>query len=203
MNRLLVAGGVTALAAAVLLHHPSQPPALTALEPPVRPQHFAKGHPFAAGLQAAVVYVVGAVPRPGLYRLSASARVDDAIRGAGGFETQADPASVNLAEHVTDGEEIRVLRFGEQTPQPSHRRTTRARKGRHRSAAAAPIDLNTADAATLASLPGIGPTLAERIVEYRQVNGAFASVDELADVAGMTQHRVDAVANDMVVNAAP
>ena len=63
--------------------------------------------------------------------------------------------------------------------------------------------MNAADASALASLPGIAPTLAARIVEYRRVNGPFASVDELADVAGMTQRRIDALLPFLVLHDAP
>ena len=147
----------------------------------------------ASASSQSVVYVVGAIARAGLYRLPSGARVNDAIERAGGLLASADPASVNLAERVSDGEEIRVLRVGEAVPA-----RPRSKKGKkaHRLAAAAapaPIDLNAADESALASIPGIGPTLAARIVEYRRINGPFASLDELADVAGMTQRRIDAM----------
>lgn len=151
---------------------------------------------------ASVVYVAGAVARPGLYRLPPGARANDAVERAGGLRADADPAAVNLAERVSDGEEIRVLRLGESTP--------RARRGKRKTAsrtvfapAQASIDLNAADEHALASIPGIGPTLAARIVEYRHLNGPFGSLDELADVAGMTQRRIDAVSAYVTVGGLP
>jgi competence protein ComEA len=110
---------------------------------------------------------------------------------------------VNLAERVSDGEEIDVFRVG-QTAAPHVRGRTRTRKSSARTRlfadAGAPIDLNTADARALSSIPGIGPALALRIVEYRRLNGPFASLDELADVAGMTQSRIDAMSAYATVN---
>lgn len=205
MNRLLVLGAFAAVAAVCVALRPAPAPqavALLAASPPPRAWH---RQPSNTGVPADVVYVAGAVARPGLYRLSASARVDDAVGRAGGFASDADPASINLAEHVSDGEEIRVLRAGEAVPKTPRARKSRSRKKRHHAgsaAASAPIDLNTADADTLASLPGVGPTLAQRIVDFRQVNGSFASVDELGDVGGMTQGRVDAIAPYVTVSSA-
>lgn len=141
------------------------------------------------------MYVVGAVVRPGLYRVQAGARVNDAVRLAGGLRGDADPAAVNLAQRVSDGEEIDVLRVGESAPA---RTRQRARKPAARKRVSLPagtiVDVNTADERVIASIPGIGATLALRIVEYRRLNGPFASLDELADVAGMTQRRIDAMA---------
>ncbi len=141
-----------------------------------------------------VVYVAGAVERPGLYTLASSARVNDAVARAGGLRSDADADAIDLAEHVTDGEEIRALRIGEPAPRAAHRHTARRRPSRKARVPVGVIDVNTADASALTALPGVGTTLAERIVEYRRVNGPFASLDELADVAGMTQRRIDAIA---------
>jgi competence protein ComEA len=86
------------------------------------------------------------------------------------------------------------MRAGETAAaQPRSSRSRARKRPAGASGTISAIELNSADAATLASLPGIGATLAERIVEYRNINGPFASLDELADVGGMTQRRVDAV----------
>jgi competence protein ComEA len=108
---------------------------------------------------------------------------------------------VNLAERISDGEEIRVPRAGEASAPP---RRSKRKAPRSRAASAAPIgriDLNLADASELSSIPGIGPVLASRIVEFRRVNGPFASLDELADVAGMTQRRIDALSTYVTVGS--
>ena len=190
MNRLLVLGGVGTAVLLFALRRPPTPAAAITVAPAMASHTFQKGHPAHASAPETIVYVVGAVRHPGLYSVSGDARVNDAIVRAGGLLSAADAAAVNLAERVQDGTEIRVPRVGESTPAPS--RSSRARKPK----AVAPegsIDLNAADAQTLGSLPGIGGTLASRIVEYRDINGPFASLDELADVAGMTQRRIDAV----------
>ncbi len=160
-----------------------------------------------------LVYVAGAVVHPGVYAVSGDARARDALAKAGGATHDANLVAVNLAAHVADGDEIAVPRYGDETAAPGagpgvHRtssstaRRTRRRPRRRPSTAAravaadAPaIDLNTADEATLAELPGIGPTLAERIVEFRTLNGPFASVDGLADVAGITPQRLDTLSS--------
>lgn len=201
MKRLLVLGVLVAAAALAFLR-PAPPPAIAQVPAPRAgaSQHPRKG---ASSPPAySIVYVVGAVAHAGLYRVSAGARVNDAIERAGGMRADADPAAVNLAERLSDGEEIRVPRIGEATPAPRRRVATRKRTQRKGfSARAAPVDLNSADAQMLASIPGIGPTLAARIVEYRQINGPFASLDELADVAGMTQRRIDAMSAFVTVGS--
>ena len=142
----------------------------------------------------AEVYVVGAVVRPGLYRLGGRARVDDAVRAAGGLRPDADPAGVNLAALAADGDEIDVPRLGEVLPTRTRSRTTRARRTTRADAALPPVaavDPNSADAQTLADVPGLSVALAQRIVTYREVNGPFGSLDELLDVAGMTPAKLD------------
>jgi competence protein ComEA len=164
-------------------------------------------HPPVIERAQTLVYVAGAVQHPGVYALSGDARARDALAKAGGATHDADLVAVNLAAHVADGDEIAVPRYGEEASpaartaahrtSPSTARRTRRRPRRtpntaERAVAHAPaVDLNSADAATLAELPGIGPTLAERIVEFRTLNGPFASVDGLADVAGITPQRLD------------
>lgn len=195
---MLVLAGA-ALVALLVVHRPPAPAGVITVSSPAPSQGFRKGHPSVASAQS-IVYVVGAVRRPGLYAVGAAARVNDVILRAGGLLPTADAAAVNLAQRVTDGQEIRVLRTGESSPAPARR--TRSRKAISDSAATAAIDLNAADAATLASLPGIGSTLAARIVEYRSVNGPFASLDELADVGGMTQRRIDALLPYLTLHSA-
>jgi competence protein ComEA len=165
--------------------------------------------------QTVVVYVAGEVLRPGVYALPAKARADAALARAGGAKPDADLVAVNLAEPLADGMEIAVPKTGEargserRTAVPHRRRAYVPRGlGRHRrdaqaAAAADPsltsIDLNTAGAAELEALPGIGPALAERIVAYRDENGPFASIDELADIAGITPGLQEAITPYLVV----
>ncbi|MDC7121032.1 helix-hairpin-helix domain-containing protein [Cellulomonas fimi] len=136
---------------------------------------------------AVVVHVVGGVVAPGVVRLPDGARVADALAAAGGPTADADLSTVNLARVVVDGEQVVVLRVGERPPVAS---TTGAAPGGGAvgpgaaAGAAGPVDLNTADVAALDALPGIGPVLAQRIVEHR-TERPFSAVDELADVRGI------------------
>ncbi len=131
-----------------------------------------------------VVYVVGAVRRPGLYKLPAGSRIADAVSRAGGTTRKADPAALNLAAPVADGEQVLVparlppaVAVAQGAPAPG--------------APAGPIQLSTATAEQLDALPGIGPVTAQKILDYRSSHGAFRSVDQLDDVPGIGPSRVD------------
>ncbi|MFE5294222.1 ComEA family DNA-binding protein [Isoptericola sp. NPDC056618] len=135
-----------------------------------------------------VVHVVGEVREPGLVTVPAGARVADAVAAAGGTTRRADAAALNLARAVVDGEQIRVPRPGEQVASadgaPDGAGEDGTGGGADASAGGA-VNLNSAGAADLEELPGIGPALAERIVTWRDENGPFTSVDELDEVSGI------------------
>jgi competence protein ComEA len=125
-----------------------------------------------------VVHVVGAVAAPGLVTVPEGSRVADALTAAGDATPDADLAGVNLAREVVDGEQIVVPRPGEvasAAPGPATGGGT----------ADGPVDLNAADEAALDGLSGIGPVLAARIVEWREANGPFTTVEELGEVSGI------------------
>lgn len=124
-----------------------------------------------------VVDVVGKVRHPGLIRLSAGARVDDAIRAAGGALPGTDLSGVNLARVLVDGEQIAVGTSGAVPPSGP--------AGGSGASAGALINLNTASTEQLDALPGVGPVLAQRIVDWRTQHGRFDSVDQLRDVPGI------------------
>lgn len=129
------------------------------------------------------VHVAGAVGRPGVYDLDAGARVDDAVRAAGGPIGDADLDGLNLAAPLVDGQRVYVPVAGEIDPASVPAGTVA-----HAAAApgaAGPIDLNTATADQLESLPGVGPATAAAIVDDRDRNGPFASVDDLDRVPGI------------------
>jgi competence protein ComEA len=136
----------------------------------------------AAGAGIVLVHVVGQVRHPGVVRLPAGARVEQALEAAGGATAKADLVRVNLARPVVDGEQIVV-------PKPGEAMTGAAGVvgGAAGSAAgpAAPVDLNTAGLAELDTLPGVGPVLAQRILDWRSQNGRFSTVDELGEVSGI------------------
>ncbi|MEU4385156.1 helix-hairpin-helix domain-containing protein [Promicromonospora sp. NPDC023805] len=142
-----------------------------------------------------LVHVVGEVAEPGLVTVPDGARVADALEAAGGTTRKADLTAVNLARAVVDGEQLYVPRPGEQPPgaaapgaggpAPGAGGPGTGGPGAGDGATGATVDINTADAAALETLPGIGPSIAQAIVEWRTANGQFASVDELEDVPGI------------------
>ena len=125
-----------------------------------------------------VVQVVGRVKNPGVYELPSDSRVLDAIFLAGGFESDADQASLNLARPLNDGEQLIVL--AKNTAGVSTQSGLMSGSGSGNL-----ISINLADAGTLDSLPGIGPALAQRIVDYRSANGGFRTIGDLEKVAGI------------------
>lgn len=117
------------------------------------------------------VHVAGEVNEPGLFELAEGARVIDAIAAAGGFSDEADRDQLNLARPLSDGEQFVVPRVGDENVAAA------ASDGR--------VNLNTADAAALDTLPRIGPAMAARIIAWRQANGRFITIDDLRNVAGI------------------
>jgi len=144
-----------------------------------------------------LVHVLGAVVRPGLVELAAGARVVDAVAAAGGFTAEADPAGVNLARPVVDGEQLVVLAMGQAPPPASG--GSGGSGGSPGPSADGTVHLNTADVAALDTLPRIGPALAQRIVDWREANGPFTSVDQLLEVAGIG----DAIFSGLADKVAP
>ncbi len=139
-----------------------------------------------------VVSVVGLVAEPGLVTLAPGSRVADAVDSAGGLLPDADPASVNLAAVVADGQQVAV---GVPAAAGAAEPVTTAATG----GAAGPVNLNTADLALLDGLPGIGPVLAQRIVEHREQQGPFRQVEDLLDVPGIGPAIVDRLADAATV----
>lgn len=142
---------------------------------------------------AAEVYVDvdGAVVRPGVYRLKDGARVSQAIDAAGGLTAEADVTGLNRASKVADGQKIYVPKVGEQ-------QTVSANGGADGGAVLASgandvaglVNINTASAAELQTLSGIGPSMAQSIIDERTKNGAFASVDDLMRVSGIGEKKL-------------
>jgi competence protein ComEA len=128
---------------------------------------------------AVLVHVLGAVARPGLYELAEGDRVVDAVAAAGGFTEEADQAALNLAQVLADAQQLQVPKVGEAPP-------AAAAPG----AAGAPsagglVNLNSADLAALDTLPRVGPSTAQKILDWRESNGPFTSVDDLLAVSGI------------------
>jgi len=144
------------------------------------------GAPPAATSAFVVVDVAGAVRRPGVYRLRQGARITDAIARAGGATSRAQIVSVDLAAPLADGEQVLVPSAGD-SGSGAVAGVGAAAGGPSTSA---PIDLNTATAEQLDTLPGVGPVTAQKIVEYRQTHGPFTSVDQLDAIPGIGAARI-------------
>lgn len=133
-----------------------------------------------------VVHVAGAVLAPGVHRLPPGARVVDAVEASGGLAPDADASAVNLAALLVDGAQVYVPRLGEAPPAV-------AAVGASAADASGPVDLNTADAALLETLPGIGPATAAAIIDHRERHGPFASVEGLLEVRGIGEAKLAAL----------
>lgn len=149
----------------VVLWRDPQPPPIAIVEPTPRPTRTPA--PIA-------VYVTGAVLRPDVYTLPEGSRLKDALLAAGGATAEADLDALNLAAPLRDGERVHVPAQG---AAPLSAPTGAQPAG--------PVNINRATAAELEALPGLGPTLAQRIVEDRQANGPYESVDQLLRVRGI------------------
>jgi competence protein ComEA len=131
-----------------------------------------------------IVHVVGAVRRPGLYRLGNGARIADALRRAGGATRRADLALVNLAAPVSDGTQVVV-------PRRVSAAEAAAGEAEGEATAGGPVHLNTATVDQLDELPGVGPVTAQKIVDWREQHGAFSSIDDLDAIPGIGPARLE------------
>ena len=180
MSKLQVARGIVVVIAGVVVFlviytilkrpEPSAPPMVITLQP--RPT----AEPPTPTPATINVYVSGAVQKPDVYALPLSAIVKDAVAAAGGPAADADLDHVNLALRLTDQMQVYVPHQGEAAPKPDPNSPA---------ALSAPININTASAEELDRLPGIGPTLAQNIIDYRATHGPFKTVDALNDVKGI------------------
>jgi len=166
-------------------------PGAAITSPPTSPPTFP---PAQQGDQSVVVSVVGLVAQPGLVTLAPSARIADAIAAAGGPLNGADTVGLNLARRVVDGEQIVV---GIATP-AGHPAVLGSSVGGGSPLGtgaspkpSGPVDLNTATAEQLDTLPGVGPVTAAAIVAWRQANGTFTTVDQLGEVDGIGPARLE------------
>ncbi|MEO7422914.1 MAG: ComEA family DNA-binding protein [Ornithinibacter sp.] len=137
-----------------------------------------------------VVHVVGQVRSPGVLRLPAGSRVSDAVAAAGGATARAELSGINLARLLLDGEQVRVPAPGEEVQEPAAPgggggAGAGGGGGGGSGATGGVVSLNTADLAGLDTLPGVGPVLAARILDWRVEHGRFTSVDELSEVSGI------------------
>lgn len=155
----------------------------------------AAGGDGAAGSGQIVVDVDGAVAHPGLYKLPPGSRVQAALAAAGGLSPQADAHRINRAAKLHDGQKLYVLSQGESAP-PLAASNGQGCEGQSCTSADGAdagsdaegqglVNINTANATQLTQLPGIGPAIAQKIIDYRTANGPFTSVDDLTKVPGI------------------
>lgn len=136
------------------------------------------------------VHVTGAVAHPGIIELPYQSRVGDAIEAAGGFSQGADRDGLNLAAILEDGAQLRVPEVGATLPPQNP----------YSENSAARININSATAAELETLPGIGPVTAGKIIAYREANGPFARIEDIQDVPGIGPKTFDAIRDLIAVS---
>ncbi|MCU1406107.1 MAG: competence protein ComEA [Glaciihabitans sp.] len=136
------------------------------------------------------VHILGEVNTPGLYQLRDGDRVVDAVAAAGGLTANADQGQLNLARFLSDGEQIIVPAIGQEP--------AAAPGGTAPGAVGGAVNINTADAATLEQLAGVGPALAARIVAWRDANGRFSAVEDLLNVTGIGEKTLDGFRDSVV-----
>jgi len=154
------------------------------------------------------VHVIGAVPRPGLYEFSEGARNQDAIDAAGGLLSSANVDAINLAALLSDGQQLNIPYLEGQTPaEESASLELPGSSGNNEistpesslSTDGELININTATLEELDSLPGVGPTIAQRIIDYRNENGPFSTIEEIMDVSGVGPATFDEIENMITV----
>ncbi len=160
------------------------------LAPVASPAPGPSGEPGGASASPApdvMVYVCGAVRSPGVVRLPAGARITDALAVAGGPTAKAELAAVNLAAPVTDGQQIVVPERGAVAVAPASGAAASASTAGSAvgTAPAALININTASLEELDALDGVGPSTAQKIIDYRTANGGFKTIEEIKEVPGI------------------
>ena len=187
-----------ALAGWWLLRIPPPPPeaSLTFAGTTVAARAAADLTPISVSSMSITVHVAGAVNNPGVYKLRSGARFKDGVIAAGGATDQSDLNSVNLAMLLNDGEQIYILKRNEKphtiTAQRSPSSATGGSAGSGNSKVAI-ININTASLAELEQLPGVGPSTAKAIIDYREKNGAFVTVQDLINVRGIGPAKLDEI----------
>jgi competence protein ComEA len=154
------------------------------------------------------VHVIGAVPRPGLYEFSEGARIQDAIDAAGGMLSTANMDAINLAALLTDGQQLNIpYKSGSEPAEdtsalvlPGATESEESNNSIVTESRGDLININTASLEELDTLPGIGPTIAQRIIDYREQNGAFSTIEEIMDVSGIGPATFDNIKDLITVN---
>jgi len=150
------------------------------------------------------VHVIGAVPRPGLYKFAMGARVQDAVDAAGGLLTGANEDAINLAALLEDGQQLDIpYKTGSEPADlgtgSNDLPSTDSGPATSTSSNTELININTATLEELDSLPGIGPTTAQKIIDYRTANGPFSTIEDIANVSGIGPATFEEIKNLITV----
>lgn len=136
------------------------------------------------------VYITGEIKKPGVYYINQGSRIDDVVKEAGGLKQEANIDQINLAKKVSDGEKIHIYKIGEEVKE-SVQENTSYENGK--------VNINTADVSKLQTLTGIGQATANKIINYRNENGNFKSIEELKNVSGIGDSKYNAIKNDICI----
>lgn len=145
------------------------------------------------------VYICGAVKNPDVYTLSEGSRINDVLNMAGGALEEADLNQLNLAEKIYDSQKIYVPKKGEQIDKSSLKVENREGKASNEESGDGLININTASAEQLQTLPGIGAVIAQNIIEYRESHGAFSSIEEIQNVSRIGQKTFQKIKDKIIV----
>ena len=141
------------------------------------------------------VYVTGAINKPGVVTVREGARMADAVKACGGLLPTADGEKVNMAQVLKDGQQVRVPeKAGAETAAAAKSGNANPAAKSSTSSKAAPsgtVNINTASAEELDTLPGIGPAMAQRIIEFRETEGAFTAIEDIKKVKGIGEAKFE------------
>lgn len=142
--------------------------------------------------QKITVNITGAVVNAGVYSVMPVQRVSDIVELAGGFLSEADRDKVNLARRCSDGMKINV-------PYKKAPKSKTTRRAAQKAANNAVVNINTADEAELQRIPGVGPVLAKKIVDYRETHGPFKTTEQLRDVGGIGESKFETLKGNIKI----
>ena len=141
-----------------------------------------------------IIHIAGAVKSPGVYQLKSTDRIIDAVKIAGGAIEEANLDAINLAALLKDGQKI-IIPYKIPNRPDEENKENRYKKveNMYSFSTADKVNINSANASTLQTLPGIGPVLSERIIEYRNQNGLFGIIDDIKDVSGIGEKKFEGI----------
>lgn len=145
------------------------------------------------------VYVTGAVNQPGVVTVATGARVADAVNACGGLSPEADGEAINMAQAVKDGQQIRVPAKGAQKAAANGATAAKAGGSANSADTSGLVNINTADEKALDTLPGVGPATAQKIIEYRENEGAFQSPEDIMKVRGIGKAKYEKMKDKITI----